>query len=96
MQRQIDSPIMVLYTDGGARSQQHVLSVQLSFIALFLHQNLDMLEAVHSSLPVMEESMRVSKLHIELGPSSCRSCWHGAKVRECNFKFSLKEICDTL
>lgn len=48
-ERQIVSPIMVFYTDGGPDHNNTFLSVQLSFIALFLHHDLDMLEAVRTA-----------------------------------------------
>ena len=48
-EREIQSPIVVLYTDGGPDHNTTFLSVQLGLISLFLHHNLDMIEAVRTA-----------------------------------------------
>ncbi len=43
------NPIVVLYTDGGPDHNTTFLSVQLGLICLFIHHNLDMIEAVRTA-----------------------------------------------
>jgi len=42
------NPVLLLYTDGGPDHQVNFLSVQLSYIALFLTRDLDYLVAVRT------------------------------------------------
>ena len=48
-ERDIQSPIVVLYTDGGPDHNNTFLAVQLGLISLFLHHDLDMIEAVRTA-----------------------------------------------
>lgn len=47
--RNITSLILLIYTDGGPDHNTTFLSVQLGLIALFLHHDLDMIEAVRTA-----------------------------------------------
>ena len=47
--QQINSPIVLLYTDGGPDHNNTFLAVKLGLIALFLHHDLDMIEAVRTA-----------------------------------------------
>ena len=47
--RNITSPVLLIYTDGGPDHNTTFLSVQLGLIALFLHHDLDMVEAVRTA-----------------------------------------------
>ena len=49
LERKIQSPILLLYTDGGPDHNVTFLSVQLGLIALFLQHDLDMLEAMRTA-----------------------------------------------
>ena len=45
-----NSAILLLYTDGGPDHNVTFFSVQLGLIALFLHHDFDLLEAVRTAL----------------------------------------------
>ena len=48
-EQQVSSPILLIYTDGGPDHNSTFLSVKLGLIALFLHHDLDMIEAVRTA-----------------------------------------------
>ena len=48
-ERDIQSLIVVLYTDGGLDHNNTFLSVQLNLISLFLHHDLDLIEAARTA-----------------------------------------------
>lgn len=48
-EQQVDNPIVLIYTDGGPDHNNTFLSVKLGLIALFLHHDLDMIEAVRTA-----------------------------------------------
>ena len=48
-EQQVGNPIVLIYTHGGPDLNNTFLSVKLGLIALFLHHNLDMIEAVRTA-----------------------------------------------
>ena len=48
-EQQLNNPIVLIYTDGGPDHNNTFLSVKLGLIALFLHHDLDMIEAVRTA-----------------------------------------------
>lgn len=93
-ERQIVSPIMVFYTDGGPDHNNTFLSVQLSFIALFLHHDLDMLEAVRTA-PYQSWKNPCERvnciLNLGLQATGLMRVSMEQKFRECNFKLQFPQ-----